>query len=265
VWVTSPAALPLLSHNPFIADVKLIKDAVQGGIQAEFDLVMNLEDEPRCAELASTLKRKTIIGPSLSGGHITYHHSNCDWFDMSLISRFGKARADELKMANRKSYQEFLFAMAGLSFRGEEAVLNLPLGTTAVPGLIGIESRAGDVWPMKRWSGYEELAARLSAEGFRVKFFVQREKLEDYINDINECEFIICGDTLAMHLGLALRKKIVAIFTCTSPHEIYGYGRLVKIISPLWEKYFYRRDFAQEAVDAISVDSVHEAITNHVQ
>ena len=113
---------------------------------------------------------------------------------------------------------------------------------------------------MKRWSRFEELAQRLEQAGFKTKAFQQRERLLDYIDDINECEYVVCGDTLAMHLGLALRKKVAAIFTCTTPHEICDYGRMVPIVSPLYTKYFYRRDFVPEAADAIPTDSVFKAV-----
>jgi hypothetical protein len=63
----------------------------------------------------------------------------------------------------------------------------------------------------------------LENDGFKVKIFHQRSHLRDYVDDINECECVVCGDTLAMHSGLALRKRVAAIFTCTSPYEIYDY------------------------------------------
>ena len=136
----------------------------------------------------------------------------------------------------------------------------MPLKKHPIPNLVGLEARAGAVWPMKRWSKFEELGSRLEGAGFRVKAFQQRDQLRDYADDINECEYIVCGDTLAMHLGLALRHKVVAIFTCTSPHEIFDYQRMIKIVSPLWIEYFYRRDFHPAAADAISVESVFEAV-----
>ena len=113
---------------------------------------------------------------------------------------------------------------------------------------------------MKRWNKYEELAEQLSRAGFKIRVFQQRERLVDYAGDINECEYIVCGDTLAMHLGLALRKKVAAIFTCTTPHEICDYGRMISVVSPLYTKYFYRRDFVPEAADAIPTDSVFQAV-----
>jgi heptosyltransferase-2 len=259
-WVTAARAVPLLEANPFIDRVHCIEDDVDLLMGEKYDLVINLEDEPAAAKLASHFEKASIVGAYMGEHGIRYTESASAWFDMSLISRFGKEKADELKMSNRKTYQEFIFAMIGRPFRGEEYVLNMPLTKSPEASLVGLEARAGDVWPMKRWNKYEELAERLKGAGFKIKIFQQRERLLDYADDINECEYIVCGDTLAMHLGLALRKKVAAIFTCTTPHEIYDYGRMIPVVSPLYTKYFYRRDFVPEAADAIPTDSVFNVV-----
>jgi heptosyltransferase-2 len=150
--------------------------------------------------------------------------------------------------------------MVGSRFQGEEYLLDMPLQRLPILGLVGLEVRAGDVWPMKRWNKFEALGERLKGAGYKVRTFQQRDQLRDYADDINECEYVVCGDTLAMHIGLALRKKVVAIFTCTSPHEIYDYQRMVKIVSPLWKEYFYRRDFEPGPAEAVSVESVFDAV-----
>jgi heptosyltransferase-2 len=259
-WVTAARAAPLLDGNPYIDRILSIEDGPEALLGHKYDLVINLEDEPAAAKLASRFDKATIVGAYMGEHGVTYSESAGPWFDMSLISRFGKAKADELKMSNRKTYQEFMFAMIGRPFCGEEYVLNAPVTKLQEPNLVGLEARAGDVWPMKRWSKFDELAERLEQAGFKTKVFQQRERLLDYIDDINECEYVVCGDTLAMHLGLALRKKVAAIFTCTTPHEICAYGRMVPIVSPLYTKYFYRRDFVPEAADAIPTDSVFKAV-----
>jgi heptosyltransferase II len=258
-WVTSRSALPLLTNNIYIDRLCCIDDAKAHLPGERYDVVINLEDEEGAAKLVSNLQTESILGAYMSERGVAYTEPASGWFDLSLISRFGKARADELKMRNRKTYQELVFSMIGKSFHGEEYVLDMPLTKTPESRLVGLELRAGDVWPMKRWNKYEELTQRLKQAGFKVKIFQQCDRLVDYVDDINECEYVVCGDTLAMHLGLALRKKVVAIFTCTTPHEIHDYGRMIQVVSPLYSKYFYRRDFVPEAADAISADAVFDA------
>lgn len=259
-WVTSTKSAPLLSKNPFLDRLFLIENLEPALLEEEFDLVINLEDDHSAANLASRIKKKRMIGAYLDTDGIVYTDSSREWFDMSLSSRFGKERADRLKMDNPKTYQEMIFAMLQRPFRGEEYVLNARLTEPTVAGRVGLESRAGDVWPMKRWNGFKALADKLTTAGYSVKFFEQRARLEEYIDDIHECEYVVCGDTLAMHIGLALKKKLVAIFTCTAPQEIYDYGRMIKVVSPLWQKYFYHRTFSPEAAEAIPADTLFEAV-----
>jgi heptosyltransferase-2 len=254
-WVTSTLAMPLLKGNPSITEL-VVMDKPGFHLRRNYDLVINLEDDMPAAKLASAAAAGNVVGPYLNGTGVTYNTCSSEWFDMSLVSRFGRQMADDLKMRNRKTYQEMIFSALGMTFSGEDPALNLALHKTTVANLVGIEERAGGVWPNKRWNRYEELAGRLEASGFRTKFFKQRESVVDYADDINECEFVICGDTLAMHIALALGKRVVALFTCTSPHEIYGYGRLGKVVSPLLEQYFYKRDYSPEPAAAITVADV---------
>lgn len=254
-WLTSTMALPLLAGNPHITKL-VAMDEPGFNLSCKYELVVNLEDDLIAAKLASAAAAGSIVGPYWNGSGITYDTSCSEWFDMSLSSRYGRRMADELKMQNRKTYQEMVFSALGMTFAGEDPILNLPLKKALIPKLIGIEERAGGVWPNKRWNRYQELAGRLEASGFKTKFFKQRESVVDYAEDINECEFVICGDTLAMHLALALGKRVVALFTCTSPHEICGYGRLQKVVSPLLDRYFYKREYSPDPADAITVSEV---------
>ena len=67
-----------------------------------------------------------------------------------------------------------------------------------------------------------------------------------------------------MHFGLGQNVKCVSLFTCTSPWEIYEYGLQKKIVSPLLEQFFYKRDFDVRATTAISFEEVFEAVMGEV-
>ncbi|HEY7390793.1 MAG TPA: glycosyltransferase family 9 protein [Bryobacteraceae bacterium] len=257
-WVTSTSAMPFLSYAPQITSLLAVDDPAFR-LEGKYDLVINLEDDLSSAQLATTATRETVIGPYLKEGEVVYDERSSEWFDMSLSSRYGRVRADQLKLKNRKTYQEMIFSALGLTFRGEDPVLCLPLQKPLVPGLVGIEARAGGVWPTKQWRRFGEVAERLEGLGYGVTFFQQRDSVVNYADDINQCEYVICADTLAMHLGLALGKSVVALFTCTSPWEIYGYGRLAKVVSPRLEQFFYQRAYSAEPGDAISVAAVMDS------
>jgi hypothetical protein len=63
-----------------------------------------------------------------------------------------------------------------------------------------------------------------------------------------------------MHFALGTKTPCVTLFTCTSPWEIYDYGVQEKIVSPLLEEFFYKRDYDERATTAISLDEVLEAV-----
>jgi heptosyltransferase-2 len=184
---------------------------------------------------------------------------------MGLISKLGKQRADNLKKRNKKPYQEIIFRMLGKKFNGEEYILNFRRNSTnfkknGKKTIIGIETRADKRWPTKKWNKYVQLGDILCQDGAKINFLKQRRTIHQYINDINKCDLLIAGDTLALHIALALKIKVVAIFICTSPTEIYDYSRMVKVVSPKLHKAFYNTEYIKEAIDAISLESVYKAV-----
>src|SRR6185312_9900514 len=71
----------------------------------EYDLVINLEDTSEVAQFLPRVKFKKLFGAYIDkGGALVYTDDARGWFDLSLISRFGKAEADRLKLENRRTY-----------------------------------------------------------------------------------------------------------------------------------------------------------------
>jgi heptosyltransferase II len=263
-WVTARKNLPLL--DGMTRNLRCFawerREEVAG---SEYDLVINLEDEPEIAAFAREVKHGRIFGAFLDRqGRLAYSEDSQGWFDLSLSSRFGRMRADELKLQNRRAYQELIFEGLGLEFRGEPYVLPSPAATD-LEGDVAIASAAGPVWPMKTWAHYERLAVALEAKGLRVNVLPQRRLLLEHLGDINAHRCVVGGDSLPMHLALGLGKRCVAIFNCTSPWEIYDYGLLTKLVSPVLSEFFYKRDFDPRATTAVGVDEVVHAVMNSLE
>jgi len=176
-----------------------------------------------------------------------------------LISSHGRARADELKLLNRRTYQDLIFDGLGLQFGGEEYLLPKP-NDTGLSGDVAIAADAGPVWPMKKWAFYGLLQERLEGEGMKVNVLPKRSSLLEHLADVRNHRCLVGGDSLPMHFALGTRTRCVSLFTCTSPWEIYGYGIQTKIISPLLEEFFYKRGYDERATTAISVDEVFGAV-----
>ena len=189
---------------------------------------------------------------------IDYTSESKYWFDMSLSSKLGKERADELKKKNKISYLQILIEMIGKEWGGQEYDLGIEPNDNS--DKIGIIDIVTGLWPNKSWNGYKELSEKLRLDRENVEFLQIRPSIMGHVEDINNCKVIICGDTFGLHVALALKKKVVALFNCTSPGEIYEYERLKKVISPLLDKYFYDKENHEEAKQAISVEEVYSAV-----
>jgi heptosyltransferase-2 len=227
--------------------------------EEEFDLTLSLEEDRQCAQLATRIRSLKIVGVFLADHRITYSSDSSGWYDMSLLSVKGSSEANRLKLQNRFSFQELLFEMIGLPFRGEPYCIYRNSQVRTQTDRIGIEKRSGNRWPNKYWNGYDELSEGLSAKGYTIRILRPMDSLKDYLDEIAACNYIVSGDTLGMHIALAYQKPCVAIFNCTSPEEIYDYGILKKVISPLLRSVFYHTGFSEAAVSAVRVEEVLEA------
>ncbi len=224
-----------------------------------YDLVINLEDTEDTGRFATSIKGKQIFGAYLNEKYkLQYSDDSHAWFDLSLISRYGRKRADELKYQNRRTYQDLIFEGLGMKFKSETYVL--PKGSeTGMCGDVALSPVAGPVWPMKAWAYYGELQRELESRGFKVNILPTRPTLLEHLGDVQGHQCLVSGDSLPMHFALGSGVKCVSIFNCTSPWEIYEYGLMEKLVSPLLGEHFYKRDFDPAATTSISLEDVLEA------
>jgi len=259
-WIVDP-------KNQFIFPdqyngLRLITDIETASIELkdeQFDLVLSLEEDENCARLASAIAARKLVGVHLGYDGLSYTDQPGGWFDMSLLSRRGKETANALKRTNPYSFQHWLFRMIGEEFKNEPYIIYRNPAVKRVQGLVGVETRAGNTWPDKAWDGYDQLIRLIEQNGYRVRTFSQKENIRDYFDEIASCSYIISGDSLPMHVALAYKIPCIAIFNCTPPGEIYDYGLLTKMKSPLLDKDLYSKKYNPEVVNSISVEEVIEA------
>jgi heptosyltransferase-2 len=264
-WVTRPASLPLLENIPRIAELVPLEAAAERLAGRHFALAACLDDEPEACRLLECASWDRHVGARLQDGRVAYGDAARPWYDMGLVSRFGKERADELKRSNERSYQEHLFAMFGYTFRGEDYLFGYA-PRAASRRRVGIEMRADPRWQWKRWGRYPELIEALRADGLEVFVFEQRADLREFIGDVNSCGVVVTGDTLTMHVALALHKQVIAVFGPTSAPEIHDYGRLTKIVSPIDCICCYLRtcDKRPNCMDLIPLAEMRDAVRRAV-
>jgi ADP-heptose:LPS heptosyltransferase len=84
---------------------------------------------------------------------------------------------------------------------------------------------------------------------------------------IERCAVTVSGDTLAMHIALALGRRSVAIFGPTCEQEIDMFGRGEKIVTPIDCAPCYLRACAKNpnCQDQISSQTVLEAVLRQIE
>lgn len=258
-WISAEKNLPLLEaidreiRCVSWEDRRLVADGT-------YDLTINLEDDRETSAFLKELKFKQLFGAHLNGdGSLAYTPDSRNWFDLSLISTYGREEADRLKLLNRRTYQELVFGGLGFGFQGEPYYLP-PSLPTGLQGDVAISSTAGAVWPMKKWAYFDELKKQLQSVGLKVNVLQKRPSLLEHLADVQGHRCLVSGDSLPMHLALGSGVRCVSIFTCTSPWEIYGYGLQEKVISPFLQRFFYKRGYDRNATTAISVRRIMDAI-----
>ena len=273
-WVTEKESADLLKNNQHINKIFIFNHNTKNELKnIFFEKIICLDDEYKAAELASSLKQKEITGAYLDKDKkITYTLSSAEWFDMGLVSRFGKEKADELKKLNKKTYQEIIYKILGLNYKEQEPILILSkkrldysekfANKNSIKKedlVIGVNTGAGGRWEDKKLSIEKtaELIDKLSTEIKNSKIILfggneekERNKkikemvgtkvidagcentLMEFASLINLCNVLVTSDSLALHIGTALKKRIVVFFYPTASQEIELYGRGIKII---WE------------------------------
>lgn len=262
-WITAAKNVELLQGLKQVARTFSWEDRDQA-LDRDYDLVINLEDTIESGEFLRKVNAAQVHGAHLNGdGQLGYTDDARGWFDLSLISRHGKDQADRLKFLNHRTYQDLVFAGLGFEFNGEPYLLPEP-AEADLRGDIALSPQAGPVWPMKNWAFYDELQALLEKAGLKVNRLPVRKTLREHMGDVRNHRCLVSGDSLPMHFALGLGVPCVTLFTCTSPWEIYDYGVQTKLTSPLLEEYFFKRGFEKQAVTAIGVEEVLEAVMKAV-
>ncbi|OFZ82741.1 MAG: hypothetical protein A2583_05220 [Bdellovibrionales bacterium RIFOXYD1_FULL_53_11] len=103
-----------------------------------------------------------------------------------------------------------------------------------------------------------------------IRFLRPKEgySLREFASLVACCNGLVCGDTLAMHVGLAMGVRTLAIFTstCTQEIELYGVGRIVAGKAPCAPCYLARcKQPAQLCADSLKTEDVFAATVEHMR
>ncbi len=295
-WVTDAAAVPLLEKNPYIDSVRTFGFDTWLELSARsFDVLMCLDKEPRACALASALRAGEKLGFAMSetGAPVPMNEGANYDYELGL--------SNEKKFhENTLTYPEIFCRAVELEYEGDAYMLALP--DTSVEyakrffaemgpsePVVGLNAGAGKVFANKAWTpaGFAELATTVRnrlggtcvvlggaedrarageilrlAEGAAVDGGVH--EILDFSAIVGMLDAVVTGDTLAMHIAVALGVPAVALFGPSAPQEIELYGGGEKLVTPLDCAPCYLRscDRSPTCMDAIEAGTVFDALKN---
>jgi heptosyltransferase-2 len=289
-WVTKPNAKDVLKTSPYLKKVISLPEVPKDS----FDILYNFDLENEATFLANKINAKKKYGFYVEDGFPLAFNFSAEYY---LNTTFD----DELKKQNKKTYQEMMFEVAELEYKKQKHSIiflneennyaskfiqenNLPK-----ENLIGIHMGASSRWPSKKWhkDNLKEFILMLNKSGYKVLLFGGENEFEEHSNLFNElkeitlyknipkntllefaslvnlCEAIVCSDSMALHVSLALGKPTIGLFFCTSPNEVEDYsGLLQKVISPNLEEFFPEKmdQYSPNLTKSISPKEVLEVL-----
>lgn len=225
--------------NVNIENIEFIK-------QLEFDWFIILDKDPIAISLSKQIKAKKTSGFTM------------DQFGRAIpvISEAERHKwltgiFNDISKINTKHYVEEMFDIIGYEFNNEEYILDadgkFEWNLDHNKKIIGLNTGCGGRWSSRLWpEGYWiELSQRLLAQNYEVillggeqendknikianssgaKYF-GHFNLSKFISLVNECDMVVTAVTMAMHIAMGLKKKVIIFNSIFNKNEFYLYGR----------------------------------------
>jgi heptosyltransferase-2 len=224
-WLVSREAESLLAGNTFIDRLITWDEFVPFQLMREkFDVLINLEKIPGVCALADMIDAWVKYGFRFESINGTYHAYEKGMNFIQYINDKQKGK----KITNY--WQQVLIEMLGVQWKGQGYILGYkPKSEEKFD--IGLNFHVGTKWKTKGMSveKWKKIEALLLKEGYTVSWQEGLEDLNDYVDWINSCRFIISQDSLGLHIAIALKKKLLGLFGPTESTEIYmkGFGNVI--------------------------------------
>jgi ADP-heptose:LPS heptosyltransferase len=297
-WLTLSPSVDFFVGNTLVNEVVDFRvDALPRILSEAYELVINPDTNKLSASLATLARGKEKLGFGLDerGAVFPFDSEGKRWLEMGAFDDLKKANQftyqEILLRICRLRDDDFPIVLSLLP--GEvETQRRFAEKYHLVSGrkVIGLYTGAGERWKMKCWTdeGFRELitlllaetdysivlyggpdASRRNADLYREFAYSKRlvstgtdNPLRTFLALLSLSDLIVTGDTMALHAGLGLGKKVVGLFGPTSAAEIEMYGRGIKVTGKVDCLCCYRAHCTQSptCMDTISPEMVLEAI-----
>jgi len=276
-WITRKNALPLLANNPFVDHLVEWNDENRMVLlQQKFELALNADKSRPAAAFMNSVKAKTKRGFALNeNGAIVPLNAGAEYsFRLGVDDHF-KFRV------NQRTGNDILAEAWELDYRRDQYVLQLTadelaeserwrreLGLEEAALVIGFNTGCSELFVLKKLALETQAQAirQIAAEIPQAKIILlggredteRNQRLVELTDGIaiptpttlglragiileNLADIVVSGDSLGMHIAVALKKDVVAWFGLSCAAEVDLYDRGIKIIrdlscAPCWKK-----------------------------
>jgi len=294
-WYTSEPAVPLLSSNRYIKKLFSDKHAHTIFSDIHFNFVISLDDEQEILKKLFNFNVVVDVGAYFDpdSKNATYTSNSGDWFDMGLLSKFGKTKADFLKKTNQMEHNQIFESILDIHinrpyFFNDKNIEIENFNSSKLDFNIGLNLGAGGRWQNKKLLIKEavSLVKRLQLVRInekRVKIYLlggeseielnnsikaqckslvtdtgSKNSLQEFAKIISMLDLVVTSDSLALHLSIAQGITSVSFFAPTSAAEIGLFGNGAKVIS-------LSKDYCSYSSDAdnstITAERIMDAIS----
>ncbi|NQW30570.1 MAG: glycosyltransferase family 9 protein [Ignavibacteria bacterium] len=278
-----------LTHTPEVVSTQVHKRlkfnaenalTVQG---VEFDVAINLDKDTFACALMQTVNARNKFGFTLQDGLPAPVNELAE-------KKFLTGVFDDINQSNTVSYPQEIIELCGFEYKNQPYVMDAPGAppiTLANDGklVVGLNTGCGDrwlarEWPLDYWKG---LIQKLHENGYRVLLLggpaehernVDLEKntsaeyygtfpLKDFLAVVNLCDVVVTAVTMAMHIAIGLKKRLVLFNNIFNKHEfeLYGYGTILE--PDVQCTCFFQHACTNpnySCMEHLSVDAVFEAV-----
>ncbi|MBU0507977.1 glycosyltransferase family 9 protein [bacterium] len=287
-WLTeTPEVVPPRAVDPMGAD-EVLRWGYDGGLIIEgtpWDWLILLDKDRPAGALAARCNALMRSGFTLEGGRPA-------GLDEAAHAKLLTGIDDKLNRANTLSYPQEIFRICGYEFIGEEYVLDpcleqsVPDGIPKDRPLIGLNTGCAPRWKTRLWpeQHWNDLAWRLRDAGFTVLLLggpIEHEKnqriacasgatylghfpLRQFVRLVGEIDVMVTAVTMAMHLAIGLKKRLVLFNNIFNPREfeLYNRGEILEPVPPCECTFVSECD--KHCMDRIVPERVLDAVKRQV-
>jgi len=303
-WIVEPVSAPLLRANPFIDRIFLPGFETLARLQSEtFDIVYCLDKVEAATSLAMMARATekwgfgltpqgtlTILNPEAEyalrlgvSDHLKFHVNQKPYqqivYEAVGFEYTGQTYILELDADSMMWARGFLLTK-GVKFDPRRPIVGLNTG--AGTGF------AGKAWRVEKWTALARKASEaLGAQMLLLGGPQERDRnaeivgrsggavidtgtentLERFCSLVDLCDVVVTGDTTGMHVAIARRKPVIALFGSTCAQEIDLYGRGEKVVTGVdcAPCYLKKCPIGEICLDDIRLDVVFEALKRQVE